>query len=225
MTLTRVQFAKGLLSQLHQPQTPQAVNNLVAWMQAEGGDAEYNPLNTTLDLGVKGETNYNKVGVQNYPNETTGEYAEAYVLQHNYPQIIGALNSSPAAFDSTVVTSHWGTKDLAPDVMPINKTVATSPGGIVTPVKGGDVGVSNPVNKKVVLWEPWTWGNAASDIQNLGYRVLAGGIGLGLVLWGLKMLLDSKSSSITNIVQSPLKTAAKDAERTGEDAAEAAVLE
>jgi len=119
-------------------------------------------------------------------------------------------------------------------VMPINKTVATSPGGIVTPVKGGSAGVSNPVNKKVVLWEPWTWGNAASDIQNLGYRVLAGGIGLGLVLWGLKMLLDSKSSSITNIIrpdqpsqpkQSPLKTAAKDAERTGEDAAEAAVLE
>jgi len=194
-------------------------------MQAEGGNAEYNPLNTTLDLGVKGESNYNKVGVQNYPNEATGEYAEAYVLQHNYPQIVKTLNSSPAEFDSTVVTSHWGTKDLAPDVMPINKTVATRPGGIVTPVKGGEVGVSNPVNKKVVLWEPWTWGNAASDIQNLGYRLLAGGIGLGLVLWGLKMLLDSKSSSITNIVQSPLKTAAKDAEKTGEDAAGAAVLE
>jgi len=194
-------------------------------MQAEGGDAEYNPLNTTLDLGVKGESNYNKYGVQNYPNETTGEYAEAYVLQHNYPQIVKSLNSSPAEFDSTVVTSHWGTKDLAPDVMPINKTVATRPGGIVTPVKGGSAGVSNPVNKKVVLWEPWTWGNAATDIRNLGYRLLAGGIGIGLILWGLKMLLDSKSSSITNIVQSPLKTAAKDAEKTGEDAAGAAVLE
>jgi hypothetical protein len=202
MTTTRVQFAQGLLKQLGVQPTNRAVNNLVSWMQAEGGNAEFNPLNTTLNLGLSGETNYNsfdngKYHVQNYPTLQAGELAEAKTLKY-HPEIISALNSSPAVFDTTVDNSGWGTSGLTPSVRPINKTVADKPGGLVTPVGTVGDGTSNSF-KSIEWWNPFSWGNAATDAENLIFRVIAGGIGLFLIIWGVKMLLDSKGTSITNV--------------------------
>jgi len=204
MTVTRVQFAQGLLQQLGMQPTSQATSNLVSWMQAEGGNAEYNPLNTTLNLGLAGETNYNsfdhgKYHVQNYPSLQTGEYAEAETLKQ-YPQILKALNSPPAVFDATVVNSGWGTSahDLNTSTRPINATVASKPGGQVTPIGSVGTGASESL-KPVEWWNPFSWGNAASDAEDIIYRVIAGGVGLFLMLWGIKILFDSRGPSITNM--------------------------
>jgi len=237
--ITRVQFAQGLLKQLGVRPTQRATNNLVSWMQAEGGNAEYNPLNTTLNLGLAGETNYNsfdngKYHVQNYPTVQAGELAEAKTLKY-HPEIISALNSSPSVFDTTVDNSGWGTSGLSPSVRPINKTVADKPGGLVTPV--GGVGVSESL-KPIEWWNPFSWGNAAGDVENIIFRVIAGGVGLFLMLWGIKILLDSKGPSITNLfggspnTSNQKSTVASDAEKAvetagsdAEKAAEVAVAE
>jgi len=239
--ITRVQFAQGLLKQLGVQPTQRATNNLVSWMQAEGGNAEYNPLNTTLNLGLAGETNYNsfdngKYHVQNYPTLQAGELAEAETLK-GYPQIINSLNSQPSVFDTTVDNSGWGTSGLSPSVRPINKTVADKPGGLATPVGSVDAGTSGSL-KPIEWWNPFSWGNAASDVENIIFRVIAGGVGLFLMLWGIKILLDSKGPSITNLFGgSPnsgnqKSTIASDAEKAvetagsdAEKAAEVAVAE
>jgi hypothetical protein len=234
--ITRVQFAQGLLKQLRLQPTQQATNNLVSWMQAEGGNAEYNPLNTTLNLGLTGETNYNSSHVQNYPTLQAGELGEAETLK-SYPQIVNSLNSPPAVFDTNVVNSEWGTKDLNPSIRPINATVASQPGGQTTPVGSIGDGASGSI-KPVEWWNPFSWGNAASDVENIIFRVIAGGVGLFLMLWGIKMLLDSKGPSITNLFggspnsANPKSTVASDAEKAvetagsdAEKAAEVAVAE
>jgi len=223
MTVTRVQFAQGLLQQLGVQPTQRATNNLVSWMQAEGGNAEYNPLNTTLNLGLAGETNYNSSHVQNYPSLQAGELGEAETLK-GYPQIISALNSPPPVFDPTVVDSEWGTKDLTPSVEPVNATVAEKPGGQVTPVGSVGVRASGSV-KPVEWWNPFSWGNAASDAENIIFRVIAGGIGLFFILWGIKILFDSKGPSITNLfggspnTSDQKSTITSDAEKAAEVAA------
>jgi len=228
MTITRVQFAKGLLQQLGVQPTQRATNNLVSWMQAEGGNAEYNPLNTTLNLGLAGETNYNsfdhgKYHVQNYPTLQAGELGEAKTLKY-HPEIISALNSSPSVFDTTVDNSGWGTSGLSPSVRPINKTVADKPGGLVTPVGSVGVGASGSI-KPVEWWNPFSWGNAAGDAENIIFRVIAGGIGLFLMLWGIKILFDSKGPSITNLfggspnTSNQKSTITSDAEKAAEVAA------
>jgi hypothetical protein len=221
MSVTRVQFAQGLLQQLGIRPTQQAVNNLVSWMQAEGGSAEYNPLNTTLNLGLPGETSYNSDHVQNYPSLQAGEYATAKTLKE-YPQIIGALNSPPAIFDATVVNSSWQTKDLTPAVEPINATVASKPGGPVTPIypnlgpiDTGSVGPSTSGSssslKPIEWWNPFSWGNvvpdAITEIEDVIYRIIAGGVGLFLMLWGLKMLFDSKGPDTINVFGAAKRTA------------------
>jgi hypothetical protein len=219
MTVTRVQFAQGILQQLGIQATPRATDNLVSWMQAEGGDAEYNPLNTTLNLGLAGETNYNsfdngKYHVQNYPSLAAGEYAEAKTLQQ-YPQIINALNAPPAIFDATVDNSDWGTKHLTPSVRPVNATVANKPGGQVTPVGSVGVGASESL-KSVEWWNPFSWGNAATDAEDIIYRVIAGGVGLFFILWGIKILLDSKGPNITNVFGGPQNTGNKKSSMTSD---------
>jgi len=225
MTVTRVQFAQGILQQLGIQPTQQATNNLVSWMQAEGGSAEYNPLNTTLNLGLAGETNYNSVGVQNYPSLSTGEYADAQTLQ-NYPQIIKALNAPPSVFDATVVNSKWGTKNLNPSVKPVNATVPNRPGGQVTPVGSVGVGASESL-KSVEWWNPFSWGNAATDAEDIIYRVIAGGVGLFFILWGIKILFDSKGPSITNVFGASPNTSKQKSSVTSdvEKAAEVAAVE
>ena len=50
-----------------------------AWARAEGGTAQWNPLNTTEPM--LGATDYNKAGVKNYPTPIHGIAATALTLQ------------------------------------------------------------------------------------------------------------------------------------------------
>lgn len=65
---------------------------LAAWAKAEGGTATYNPLNTTEPW--PGATDYNSVGVKNYPTGAAGIAATAATLVNgHYPGIVHDLRA------------------------------------------------------------------------------------------------------------------------------------
>jgi len=105
------------------------VNNaraIVSWIQAEGGTAHWNPLNTTQK--EPGSWDYNSVGVQNYPDFDTGLAATVKtILQTDkdlgYYRIVGRLRRAerPARTLRAVEASQWGTGGLALEVLPYVK--------------------------------------------------------------------------------------------------------
>jgi hypothetical protein len=94
------------------------VRLLTAWQQAEGGTARWNPLNTTFDL--PGATDYNSVGVKNYPRPTWGVYATGLTLTSpasgplTYGKILGHLQAGSSTAEQIVSDCRdefqtWGT--------------------------------------------------------------------------------------------------------------------
>jgi cell wall-associated NlpC family hydrolase len=100
-----------LLRQLGAPATPGNMKFLAAWQRAEGGNASFNPFNTTQPSA--GASNYNSVGVKNYPSLTTGLQATARTLLNGkYGPIVAGLRSgkaTPAQLATAVAMSPWGT--------------------------------------------------------------------------------------------------------------------
>lgn len=60
------------------PAKPSYLQLMDAWQRAEGGTAQWNPLNTTEPMN--GTTNYNSAGVKNYPSPVSGIAATALTL-------------------------------------------------------------------------------------------------------------------------------------------------
>lgn len=93
--------------------SPQALRLLTAWQQAEGGDASWNALNTTLKL--PGSSGYNSAGVQNYPRPVDGCCATAMTLANGYyPGILGDLQTGVKTAEQIVTDREtefrkWGT--------------------------------------------------------------------------------------------------------------------
>ncbi|HEY1737547.1 MAG TPA: hypothetical protein VGI86_02490 [Acidimicrobiia bacterium] len=109
-TAARTQFATDVLSALGAPQTAQNVQALVAWAQAEGTKAANNPLATTES--APGTTNFNSVGVKNYPTYAEGVQATVATLTNGrYSNILAALadGSSAQNVAQAVANSPWGT--------------------------------------------------------------------------------------------------------------------
>jgi hypothetical protein len=187
----------------------------VAWEQAEGGKAAYNPLGTTLNLALPGETIFNSSKVQNYPSFQAGVTATAKTLEEpRYSAVVANLNSSPAAFDAAVTSSPWGTHDLTPAVRPINKDIVTKPGGKNTPV-----GQIPPSTGSISIWGLLTGNMKSSGVESYLERAFAIVVGVVVVIVGIKMLFgDSASEAIKSTAQAP----AKAAEKYGTDAAEVA---
>lgn len=107
----------------------QAIRLLTAWQQAEGGLAEWNPLNTTLHIpGWYATPDYNTTGVCNYTKPTYGVMATvATLINGSYNGILGFLQN-PQVTAEDCVNAHtdefrtWGTN---PDViLQCLKTVA-----------------------------------------------------------------------------------------------------
>lgn len=92
---------------------PENVRFLHAWAAAEGGTAEWNPLNTEFDL--PGATNYNTAGVKNYPRPTWGVCATVLTLTNgNYGKIVGHLQAGTYTAEQIVDDCDaqirtWGT--------------------------------------------------------------------------------------------------------------------
>lgn len=107
-------FYVSVLEGIQAPVSDAHITGLAAWHKAEGGTATWNPLNTTQS--ATGATDYNSVGVKNYPNEAIGVSATIKTLLNgNYPNILDALRAEP--FDmqelaNAVDSSVWGTKHL-----------------------------------------------------------------------------------------------------------------
>lgn len=82
----------AILKAIKAPVTATNVKWLTAWQASEGGTAANNPLNTTQPAG--GATNYNSIGVKNYPTAASGAAATAATLLNGrYPSIVAALRS------------------------------------------------------------------------------------------------------------------------------------
>lgn len=98
------------------PTCPAVTDVFTAWARAEGGTAQWNPLNTTQSF--PGATTYNSAGVKNYPSPIAGISATAVTLSYEpYHGLWGALQvaKSSGATAREIVTQHeqafntWGT--------------------------------------------------------------------------------------------------------------------
>ena len=129
--MTREEYAKRFLHHVGAKPTRRNLMALVAWMQAEGGSASWNPLNTTHD--APGATDYNSVGVKNYPDERVGVAMAAETLNYGarnrirgYGRIRNRLRQNKGALGTllAVERSEWGTGGLAVKVLAMFKTYA-----------------------------------------------------------------------------------------------------
>lgn len=130
--VTRYQFAKALLDRLGLKPTKRRLWALLAWMQAEGGNAKFNPLNTTHDMPLA--TDYNSVHVKNYVTLREGVIATAKTLDYGarhdlygYKAIREALvkNRWASIILAAVERSEWGTGGLALLCLPLVKAQFT----------------------------------------------------------------------------------------------------
>lgn len=121
-----------LLQMIGAPSTPSTLGAFADWMKAEGGTASYNPFNTTED--APGATDYNGVGVKNYPSLNAGISATANTLLNgHYQKLVSDLRSgkaSTAELTQDVAQSPWGTGSL------IEKVAGSIPSQTAAPTSG-----------------------------------------------------------------------------------------
>lgn len=110
MSKSRHIYVCDLLTALNAPGSLMNAVALIAQIQAEGGQAHFNPLNTTLPM--KGATDYNSVHVKNYVSWEQGIDATARTLkQANMAKLLKVLKAGgPAlAYWNALAVSPWGT--------------------------------------------------------------------------------------------------------------------
>lgn len=114
----RLQFIDDVLAGLSLPHGKIATLGMLGWTAAESGTepcdgmagARYNPLNTTEP--ATGATDFNSVGVKNYPSWTVGVAATIATLRLNYytdirHQLATATTTKQIA--DAIAASPWGT--------------------------------------------------------------------------------------------------------------------
>lgn len=123
--MTREQWAEAFLTGIRAPASKRNKLVIVSWIQAEGGTARWNPLNTTHD--APGATDYNSVGVKNYPTYAVGLQATIDTLNYGadrhrfgYRIIRHRLRSGAGAIGTlrAIEKSEWGTGGLALACLP-----------------------------------------------------------------------------------------------------------
>lgn len=106
-------FFRHLNGALGIPATAENKKLELTWHRAEGGNAKYNPLNTEYML--PGATNYNPVGVKNYPKFAMGVFATGLTLSNGlYNGLLGDMQSGKFTAKQIVTRNSaefdkWGT--------------------------------------------------------------------------------------------------------------------
>jgi len=114
-----VRWANDFLARLGMPPTSENVRAVVAWQQAEGTAARFNPLATTQG-GFDGATNFNSVGVKNYASYDDGLAANVRAITNGrYTDVLAALRKGTSAMEvaEAIKTSPWGSGDLVVRVL------------------------------------------------------------------------------------------------------------
>jgi hypothetical protein len=112
-TGNREQWAHDFLTRLGMPVTNENVRLMVAWQQAEGTRARFNPLATTQ--GMPGATSFNSVGVKNYLSYDDGITANIKAITNGrYENVLASLRrgDSAEATAQAIAASPWGTGGL-----------------------------------------------------------------------------------------------------------------
>lgn len=123
--MTRERWARSFLRKIGAPESKRNLLVVISWIQAEGGTALWNPLNTTKY--VPGSTPYNYANVRNYPTYAAGMLATVETLNYGaerelygYRPIRRLLRASarPRRTLRAIERSEWGTGGLALRVLP-----------------------------------------------------------------------------------------------------------
>jgi hypothetical protein len=112
------QWSLDLLERLGMPKTRENVRLFVAWQLAEGTEAQFNPLAVNRDH--PGATDFNSVGVKNYPSYEAGLQETVEGLHNgNYDHILAALaaGNDARAVATAIQNSRWGTGGLVLKVL------------------------------------------------------------------------------------------------------------
>jgi len=111
-TYPHLRFAEDVLKRMDLPVTRQNLQAMLAWQKAEGGHtnntANWNPLNTSREMGPAGTVNSH--GVRAYPDYETGVRATVETLRLGYYDGVRAAlrkGDSAAAVERAVVASPW----------------------------------------------------------------------------------------------------------------------
>jgi hypothetical protein len=108
-------WRQRLLSMIAAPITDQNLRFLRAWAMSEGGEAEWNPLNTTMPVYYFVASDYNSAGVKNYTKATAGVCATVLTLiQGTFLPIVGQLQAGTHTAEQIVDACElqlrvWGT--------------------------------------------------------------------------------------------------------------------
>lgn len=197
----RLQFAIDFLSHAGYPAQGNNLLSVIAWCESERAHtlpptgAVNNPLDTTEPW--EGATDFNSVGVKNYPSYGAGVAASVATLKNGYyGGIIGALkiNADPASTCEAIARSPWGSKpstSLAQAVVAnpglynveINTgsapapTPEPSPGAPPFPLPASDwYGVPNPSPHN---HSGYYWPTDRPGIKQLQTELIAKGYNLG----------------------------------------------
>lgn len=113
MQVTYAQFNALVLALLGAPVTQNNIDKLNAIAVQEGTHGTFNPMNWVTASGQPGETNYNSVGVKNYPSLSTGVIQTVKGLQQSNTSALKANLVSNGTFgDWITATNHfygtWG---------------------------------------------------------------------------------------------------------------------
>ena len=114
-------FFDEIFDKLGVNRTEEKEKFFMAWRQAESGTAKFNPFNTTKTMNVDGVTNFNSVGVKNYPDMSTGIMATVKTLKlPYYEDLIEKLNDDSITAEELASTDDlntWGTGGLVSKVL------------------------------------------------------------------------------------------------------------
>jgi peptidoglycan hydrolase CwlO-like protein len=110
MTISYADWAKSFLRTLGAPVVRSNMIVVIAWQAAEGTQATWNPLATTM--GAEGASNFNEVGVKNYLSKEQGIDASIRTLMRpgfGYEDILDGLERGADQMQTAhaIQQSHW----------------------------------------------------------------------------------------------------------------------